>query len=263
MAFTTAVLLFCCRHCLHIGSWNDFLRWARLIPLLYAMMLTSSLLALNSYSMGAMIVVRNIAPILTMPIEKAWHEDVPADMCTFVILLYILSGAVLYVNNDTHFSPFGLMMMIVNMMVASMERLIQRRLIAVKPVDISKMGMLGINNAIGMVYVSSLLLVFPEYQSWTQVLRKSDYTYLLLFLSCITGLGIGWTAINAQHYVSATTMLVLTNLNKVIVIVYGMLILGESSTPQAIGGCAIVLTGGLLYAHDRKRLETNAKSALI
>ena len=53
----------------------------------------------------------------------------------------------------------------------------------------------------------------------------------------VVGVAIGWSAINAQFYVSATTMLVITNLNKVLVIAYGILVLGETSTPQAIAGC--------------------------
>ena len=263
MAFTVTVLVTIFWWTLHIGSCDDFVRWARLIPLLYAFMLTSSLLALDAYSMGAMTVVRNLAPIVTMPIEKAFQEDVPADFWTFVILFYILGGAFLYIKDDIHFSGFGLAMMIVNMLVASLERLMQRRLIAVKPVDISKMGMLGINNAVGMIYVSGFLLppFFPEWKEWPTVTVDKTYAdWLLLFLSCVAGVAIGWSAINAQFYVSATTMLVITNLNKVLVIAYGILVLGETSTPQAIAGCTIALTGGLLYGQDRKRLAAKAKA---
>lgn len=255
---TLGVLEMIWKGTVRIGSCEDFTRWGRLIPLLYSFMLTSSLLALNAYSMGAMTVVRNLAPILTMPIEKAFQEDVPADIWTFVILVYILSGAFMYIKDDINFSPFGLFMMFVNMCVASLERLMQRRLIAVKPVDISKMGMLGINNAVGMVYVSTFLAPFPEYTMWPSFLGRSQSAYLLLFLSCVAGVAIGWAAINAQFYVSATTMLVITNLNKVLVVSYGMIFLGETSTPQAIVGICIALSGGVAYGQDRKRMMAKA-----
>jgi len=252
--FTVTVLLAGFSSSIHIGSCDDFVRWARFIPFLYSLMLTSSLLALNSYSMGAMTVVRNFAPIFTLPIEKVLQENIPADCITFLILLYVASGAVLYMKDDIHFSAFGLVMMLVNAIVASLERLMQRRLIAVRPVDISKTGMLFINNAAGLFYVSGVLLIFPEYQDWSTITERSLFAFFLLFLSCIVGVAIGWSAINAQAYVSASTMLVLTNLNKVIVIVYGMLLLGEARTPQAITGCLIALSGGLLYGQDRRRL---------
>jgi len=256
MIFTIAVLLVVFHSTLHIGTMDDFVRWSRLIPLLYAFMLTSSLLALDTYSMGAMTVVRNFAPVITLPIEKIFQEDVPADRFTFFILAYVAGGAVLYMKDDIQFSTLGLGMMLFNTFVAALERLMQRRLIAVKPVDISKNGMLFINNTVGMIYVACFLLPFPEYQHWPVVAEKIMCLSngLLLLLSCIAGIAIGWSAINAQSYVSASTMLVLTNLNKVLVVVYGMVIFGETSTPEAIVGCTIAISGGLLYAHDRQRL---------
>ena len=81
------------------------------------------------------------------------------------------------------------------------------------------MGMLGINNAVGMIYVSGFLLppFFPEWKEWPTVTVDKTYAdWLLLLLSCVAGVAIGWSAINAQFYVSATTMLVITNLNKVL-----------------------------------------------
>lgn len=46
------------------------LRWSLSIPWLFTLMLASSMLALDHASMGAIIVVRNIAPIVTMAIER-------------------------------------------------------------------------------------------------------------------------------------------------------------------------------------------------
>ena len=264
MIFTIIVILTLFPGMLFFGSCSDLLRWAKIIPLLYAFMLTSSLLALDSYSMGAMVVVRNIGPLFTMLIENAFQEQVPADMWTWLILLYILSGAVLYIDDDISFSPFGLVMVIMNMIVASVERLMQRRLIAVKPVNISKLGMLLVNNAVGSLYVSLFLFPFPEYNVWQATIENQTMSnYALLLISCIAGAAIGWSAINAQAHVSATTMLVLTNLNKVVVVVYGMIVLGETSTVRAVAGCAIVLSGGLLYAQDRQRLEFKKEKTLV
>jgi len=260
MIFTVILLMVGFSSFLHIGSCNDFIRWSRFVPFLYSLMLTSSLMALNSYSMGAMTVVRNIAPLVTLPIEKMFQEDIPADCHTFLILIYVACGALLYMRDDIYFSAFGLVMMLVNAMVASLERLMQRRLIAVKPVDISKTGMLLINNTVGLPYAASVLLFYPEYQHWSIISGRVLSDYLLLLLSCIVGVAIGWSAINAQSYVSASTMLVLTNLNKVIVIAYGMLLLGEARTPQAIMGCLIALSGGLLYGQDRRRLMAKTTS---
>ena len=74
---------------------------------------------------------------------------------------------------------------------------------------------------------------------------KPGLYYALLGISGFCGVAIGWTSINAQQYVTATTMLLITNLNKVVVIIYGMIFLSEPDGPFAIGGCIIALGGGV------------------
>ena len=61
--------------------------------------------------------------------------------------------------------------------------------------------------------------------------------------------------------ISATTMLVVTNLNKFVVIAFGILFLGESRTWQAVLGCCAALGGGVWYAVARKNLAAKRAEA--
>ena len=72
---------------------------------------------------------------------------------------------------------------------------------------------------------------------------------------------ISWAGLNAQMYISATTMLVVTNLNKFVVIAFGILFLGESRTWQAVLGCCAALGGGVWYAVARKNLAAKRAEA--
>ena len=74
------------------------------------------------------------------------------------------------------------------------------------------------------------------------------YDALLLFASCINGVGISYAGINAQGYVSATTFMVLSNLNKFVVVGFGMIVLREASSWQAVAGVSIALSGGGVIA---------------
>ena len=56
-------------------------------------------------------------------------------------------------------------------------------------------------------------------------------------------------------------MLVVTNLNKFVVIGFGILFLGESDSWQAIVGCITALGGGVWYAHERSALNRKQKEA--
>mmetsp|Transcript_55719 Transcript_55719/g.153283 ORF Transcript_55719/g.153283 Transcript_55719/m.153283 type:complete len:368 (-) Transcript_55719:706-1809(-) len=107
MAFT--VLFLCATPCtLHFGSLRDVLRWAATVPFLFTLMLASSMLALDHASMGAIVVVRNIAPLVTMMIEGFFGEVTQVSCLAVISLLYIISGVVLYVSTDISFSATGL-----------------------------------------------------------------------------------------------------------------------------------------------------------
>ena len=224
MAFTVAVLGSCFFSTLHFGSRWDALRWARTISPLYALMLGTSMIALQFSSVGTMTVARNVAPLVSLPIEAAFQEKIETTMWTWFSLLYILVGVLIYLSVDVGVgtSTVGLGFVLLNMIAAVVERLMQRRLIVLEPVDLSKTAMLLLNNAFAIIPVAIAVPFAPtslhgkpeytEYDAWSRLLFVD---YFLLVLSCIIGVAIGWTALNAQSYLTATSMLVVTNMNKV------------------------------------------------
>jgi len=247
---------------LRVGSWADARRWAIWVPTLFAAMLATSMLALNYSSTGAVVVTRNIAPIVTLALEAAMKEKVSVDSWVVLSLVYTLIGVVLYMINDVTFSAIGFICIIANMVAAVLERLVQRRLIAVEPVDLSKMVLVLINNSFAIPWVALLLWPTKEYDEW-HTLKPEEVehwtAWLFLGLSCVAGVCIGWAGVNAQYYLTATSFMVLGNLNKFIVIAVGMLVMGESSSWEAVLGCFVAITGGLLYAIARNRLNDKMK----
>lgn len=73
------------------------------------------MLALDHASMGAIVVVRNVAPLVSLTIEGFFGERVSLDALTILSLLYIVGGVVLYVSSDISFSVRGMGYMLVNM----------------------------------------------------------------------------------------------------------------------------------------------------
>ena len=99
----------------HFGSISDVMRWSLTIPFLFTLMLASSMLALDLASMGAIVVVRNVAPIITLAMERAMSERIELDASTILSMLVIIVGVVLYTYNDIQFSAAGLLLMGFNM----------------------------------------------------------------------------------------------------------------------------------------------------
>ena len=258
MAFTTLCLTVApCG--IHFGSLRDAMRWALSIPLLFTLMLASSMLALDHASMGAIIVVRNVAPLVTMAVERIFQEKIDISCGVLLSLVTVIVGVLLYTKHDAHFSPIGMAWMGVNMISAVLERLLQRKMIAVEPIDVSKGGMMLLNNAFAMLPMGALLYYFGEHHRWAQLRTASPADAAMLLASCITAVGISYAGINAQGYVSATTFMVLSNLNKFVVVAFGMLVLREASSWQAVVGVNLALLGGVWYARERVKASAARK----
>jgi len=269
-AITLGTLFF---HTLHFGSKQDVVRYVKLQPLLYSGVLASSMLAQLHAPVGLQVAIRNLGPLIALPIERLCNEPVVADKWTWAALLYILAGIALYVTElighqtqGTSELLLGIGLMLLNLSFAVADRVCMRKLVGVDPVDLSKTAMLLLNNSVAILPVSlyGVLLGSNEIASWNAEWRTArPRDYALLILSGICGLAIGWTGINAQRYVTATTMLVLTNLNKVVVVTIGIIFLGDEHGALAIIGIIMALSGGVWYAVARRNVDEKAKNAAL
>jgi len=285
MAFASFVLATCLQSTLRFGSWNDVARWMRAVTPLYALLLASGMLALRFSSMGAVVVARNVTPLMAIPIEALVLRErrAPANTWTWASLVFVLAGAILYmradIGNETSF--VGAFFIVVNMCAAVVERLVQRHLMVIDPVHMSTAAMLLLKNVGGMGFVGTAMLFAPtspfgtpETQNWrvfNLVWRSTSlgddpldhvFDVSTLLLSCACGLAIGWTALRAQAKLSVTSMLVLTNLNKVVVVLFGIFAYGEARSALAIVGMAMALAGGLAYGAlqlNRAKAETDRR----
>ena len=78
-----------------------------------------------------------------------------------------------------------------------------------------------------------LAYALGEHEKWGQLQGLDNASWAVLLASCVNGVAISWAGINAQGYVTATTFMVLGNLNKFIVIGFGILVLHEAKSWQA------------------------------
>ena len=243
------------------GGWRDVWRWSRVVPFLFAGMLNSSMLALNFASTGACVVVRNLGPLLALPLERYFNEHIEIDTATLLSLVVTVMGVGLYVSNDIQFDLVGFIFILANLVFALTDRLMQRRLLAVTPVDISKNGLVLLNNGLAEIPTVAFMFALGEHHRWHTFATYAATDWILLVVSCSIGVVISWAGLNAQMHISATTMLVVTNLNKFVVIGFGIAFLGESSSWQAIVGCTAALGGGVWYARARSQLAKAAAAA--
>lgn len=269
MAFTTATTL-CGWRLIHIGSLRDALRWGCTVPLLFNAMLVSSMFAMRHNTLGTIAVFRNIAPLFTLAIERVFRVPIEVDGPTIASLLTIVLGVGIYHAASIQFSRVGLTAIGVNIVFAVLERILQRYLLAQEPVDLSKPGMMLLNNAVGIAINGVLLVAFGE--AWSAGAAGGEPPALgsvlwgltlgqwgVVAASCANGVAISYAGLRVQQLVTATTFMVLTNANKLIVILYGAVALGERTSLSAAVGMALSLVGSFWYARARAALSARPK----
>ena len=162
-------------------------------------------------------------------------------------------GVLIYESHDLDFSPAGLVFLMVNLAAACMERLAQRHLLAVKTVDCSRPALMVLNNGIGAVLTSILLVAFAptEWHALKHATRRVKGASVTVALSCLVGCAISYSGLWLQKLVTATSFMVLGCSTKVAVIAWGMLFLGEAAGPFSVFGAALSVAGGYAYARLR------------
>jgi len=259
MVFTVATICANWRS-VQIGSRRDALRWGCTVPLLFSGMLVSSMFAMEHNTLGTVVVFRNVAPLFTLLIERLFRVPMQVSRDTILALLTVVLGVVLYHRQALELSGVGFIAIVCNMVFAVLERLLQRHLMAQDPVDISKPGMMLLNNACGLAPNLLLLLVYQEPPRWAEVWGGlGTRGYVMIALSCLNGLAISYAGLRVQQLVTATSFMVLTNVNKVLVVIFGVVALGDPITPTSGFGVCIAIGGGLWYAQERKRLDEAAR----
>jgi len=183
-----------------------------------------------------------VAPLCTLLLERMFRWPTHANFETIAALLTIVAGVALYHQEAIGLTVIGLLTIGLNLIFAVLERLLQRHLLSQDPVDISKPGMMLLNNGIGLVPCGLLCSIYQEPAHWGAVgSAMTAGGACLVLISCLNGLAISYAGLQAQQLVTATTFMVLTNVNKFVVIGFGFVFLGDELSQRAFAGVFIAI----------------------
>lgn len=259
LAFTAVAVSVLGWSSLRVGSYADFLRWLRVVPCFAGMLLTS-MFALSSASMTTVITFRAVAPLVTMIGERFYPNPVAVTPMVCLSIICLVFGAVTYGSGMPSSDNGAIGWLLLNNACAIVERLLQRLMLAKDqaPVDISKPSMMLINNSIGFIVICVAGFLHHEVPEIPGAV--GSLTHIAIFwiaASCIVSVGISYTGIWAQSLVTATTMLVLVNVNKFGIIFLEAFVLRNGRTMnvrQIIGACIAILAS-IAYGKARELSE--------
>merc|ERR1719162_1048931 len=235
---------------------KQMLRWC-IVPVFYAGMLNSSLFAFDYISLSLMIVFRNLAPLVTMTVESLVMDAQHAPKVTLPAVLAIMMmvmGAVLSTIGQSDASWIGLAIVLLNTLLAIADRLIQRRLLVSECKDLPLSACMTLNNSLGMIPTLAVAVATNEVQTipahhttWTD-----PTTLLLISLSGLMGLGIGFYGLMCQKAMTATSFQVLQNLTKIVLVCVGVYVFGDNMSSHTLqGGMVLSIVGSAAYGLAR------------
>merc|ERR1719321_51346 len=108
--------------------------------------------------------------------------------------------------------------------------------------------------------IPAVYLTGEHTEIYEAMMGISSTALIWIVVSCAVGVGISYTGIWAQSMISATTFLVLVNVNKFAIIFLEVFVMKRKElTPLQIAGASIAILGGVLYGKARELIEKDAQ----
>jgi len=245
------------------GGRSEVLKWSP-VPIIFCGMLLSSFLTYKYLTLSMLVIVRNLGPLIVLPIET---YCMPADKrpCVtyqmLLALLVLLCGAFIYCTT-IQVSFRGLTFAVLNLVLAIADRVVQRRLLTNECQSLSTESCMFLNNALGLIPTLIMGVYLGELTGFDWQLWFASSTAALLLLSGIIGSGICYFALATQREIAGTSFMVLQNAVRMAVVGVGVVVFHDPiGWPFQIGGLALSFFGALWYG--KSLLDGKAQKSAI
>ena len=232
---------------LRVSSWGVIFKQFFPATAIFCAMLVTSLKAFQAASIAAVVVQRNLISLVVAAAEYIFLQK-GLNAMAILSLVGILVGALVFGVTDVEFDQLGYGWLFANIAVSAAFQILNKKL--VHGVDLSSFGFSYFNNLISV----AMLLTYAV-PSGALVVATTDIAYVnvtALVLSCFLGLGLSVSAFALSKEVSATTMMVVNNSNKFLLVIgIELLGLGKPIGLQGWLGCVLAIAFAMLYTRAK------------
>jgi len=233
---------------------------------MFVAMLVSSLCALIHVSAVTLVVLRNLSS-LVVALGDCIFIGTILSIDVSLCLVGMLVGAVIYGISDVAFTPIGYMWLFVNVISTSAYQIYIK--VLVRDENIKKLKAVGMsyyNNVISLPFLGLLSLANREVSELTVRNRPivGIGSISIMALSGVIGFLASTTAFALNTRISATSLMVLNNANKFLVIIFSEILIERTLGRVSLTGAVVVIIFGYAYAnidrwisamHDDKRAD--------
>eukprot|EP01116_Phalansterium_solitarium_P001152 TRINITY_DN1092_c0_g1_i1.p1 TRINITY_DN1092_c0_g1~~TRINITY_DN1092_c0_g1_i1.p1 ORF type:complete len:384 (-),score=46.79 TRINITY_DN1092_c0_g1_i1:62-1108(-) len=220
-------------------------KWIYAVFLFMAMLL-SSLMSLRYVTVVTLTVIRN-ATALVVAAADAAVLGVRISFLTIVSLMGILLGSIVYGSTDINFHALGYFYLFLNVVATSSYQIYVKKLTELR---LTAFGMVYYNNVLSIPLFLLLGLIMGEYAGLERILDDIEsIDWITIGVSTALGFCLSLSAFMLNLLVTATSLMVINNLNKIAFIVLSEFAYQATLTANSAAGTAIVLISGALYSY--------------
>lgn len=247
---------------------KQVLHWM-VVPVVACVQLWTSLYTMKYMTLSILMMIRNLGPIVTLPIEMmvmpADKRPANSSASKFALLLVLASG-VTYFRAEP-LSWRGCALAFLNMMLAVGDNVLRRRLLTGECAEMSATMCMLLNNLVAIVPSMLLCFLSGELLEVDANAVFSSYTIAVLIISGVIGAGISYFALKVQKEIAATSFMVLQNAIHLAEVMAGVVLFQDPFTwPARFLGLTVSYCGSVWYAkvqmNNSASVGTKCKSLL-
>eukprot|EP00240_Pyramimonas_obovata_P014801 CAMPEP_0118929296 /NCGR_PEP_ID=MMETSP1169-20130426/6339_1 /TAXON_ID=36882 /ORGANISM="Pyramimonas obovata, Strain CCMP722" /LENGTH=215 /DNA_ID=CAMNT_0006871459 /DNA_START=294 /DNA_END=941 /DNA_ORIENTATION=- len=215
-------------------------------------MLLSSMYALETVTVPTIVVVRNLATLVTTVFDVAFLKTkiTPYEISA---LLTILGGAIYYGYKDINYHYVGYCWLAVNVLATSGYQVYVKRLVAMTKFNSSTMTYY--NNMLCLPCLLMGAYLQHEIEHIDKILVVPPFVQFLTFISTLLGFAMSVTGFLLNHEISATSIMVVNNSNKFVLIFISEFLIAHTQTMQTATACLVVMIAASVYSYLRVKGE--------
>jgi len=164
----------------------------------------------------------------------------------------IVVGALCYVLTDSTFEVSAYFWVVLYFLAKTTEMLYVKHVIDTVPM--SNWGRSYYNNLLSLVPLCCFALANNELNKFGDLYEDGAFSFgvlVIVFLSCVVGIGISISGFMCREAISATSFSVVGNMNKVLTVFVNFLIWDSHASLSGLASLLICLVGGAYYAKVR------------
>lgn len=229
------------------GTLSGAARWSP-TGVLNGLLLWTGMQSVKRSSLSTLTVVRNASPLFVLVAEWFAFGAQPSTG-KVLSLVVILVGVCIYTwadLQDASTDRLGVVFIALDAFLVSVDGLLERYLLAVNPIDLNLAACVLVQNCTALL-VTLLLLAGPLSGEWAEA-ETSELGLAWGALSLPGGVAMSFLGVFIRRVVSATAALVVSNVDKVMVLLYGVVVMGDGMDRFRAIGCVLALAGGAWHA---------------